>query len=247
MHSTAASVRAAIQISVGFLSNWSVTLPNGRSKRKPSGPVHHAQQRVDQVRVGGGVLVVARVEVLPEHLDGAAREVRPLVDRVDERQAVVDVPEAQREAGRPGSGASSRRCTRRSVVATTAGSRTPTGIVDSRVNPGSEQCLRMPETTATERDARHLHAGASSSPRAARGQTSPNPLVGAVVVKDGRVIGEGITQPPGEQHAEAMALEAAAEEHRRAPRCTCRSSRAATRAARRRAPTRSSRPGSRAW
>jgi diaminohydroxyphosphoribosylaminopyrimidine deaminase / 5-amino-6-(5-phosphoribosylamino)uracil reductase len=39
-----------------------------------------------------------------------------------------------------------------------------------------------------------------------RGQTSPNPMVGAVVVKDGRVIGEGRTQPPGEAHAERMAL-----------------------------------------
>ena len=38
VHSTAASARAAIHISVGFLSNWSVTLPNGRSNRKPSGP-----------------------------------------------------------------------------------------------------------------------------------------------------------------------------------------------------------------
>ena len=35
-------------------------------------------------------------------------------------------------------------------------------------------------------------------------------MVGAVVVKDGRVIGEGITQPPGREHAEVMALEAAA-------------------------------------
>ena len=38
MQSAAASTRAAIQISVGFLSNWSVTFPNGRSKAKPSGP-----------------------------------------------------------------------------------------------------------------------------------------------------------------------------------------------------------------
>jgi hypothetical protein len=38
MHSTAASARAAIHISVGFLSNWSVTFPNGRSNRNPSGP-----------------------------------------------------------------------------------------------------------------------------------------------------------------------------------------------------------------
>ena len=34
-------------------------------------------------------------------------------------------------------------------------------------------------------------------------------MVGAVVVKDGRVIGEGITQPPGQEHAEVMAIDAA--------------------------------------
>jgi diaminohydroxyphosphoribosylaminopyrimidine deaminase/5-amino-6-(5-phosphoribosylamino)uracil reductase len=65
----------------------------------------------------------------------------------------------------------------------------------------------MPETTATERDAQHLHRAIELAGRA-RGQTSPNPIVGAVVVKNGRVIGEGITQPPGEAHAEAMALAA---------------------------------------
>ncbi len=67
----------------------------------------------------------------------------------------------------------------------------------------------MPDTTATERDARHLMRAIELAARA-RGQTSPNPMVGAVVVKDGRVIGEGITQPPGEDHAEVIALEAAA-------------------------------------
>jgi diaminohydroxyphosphoribosylaminopyrimidine deaminase/5-amino-6-(5-phosphoribosylamino)uracil reductase len=69
----------------------------------------------------------------------------------------------------------------------------------------------MPGTAATERDARHLQRAIELAARA-RGQTSPNPIVGAVVVKEGRVIGEGITQPPGEQHAEAMALGACAEE-----------------------------------
>jgi diaminohydroxyphosphoribosylaminopyrimidine deaminase/5-amino-6-(5-phosphoribosylamino)uracil reductase len=44
-----------------------------------------------------------------------------------------------------------------------------------------------------------------------RGQTSPNPMVGAVVVKGDRVIGEGATQPPGEAHAERMALGACEE------------------------------------
>jgi diaminohydroxyphosphoribosylaminopyrimidine deaminase / 5-amino-6-(5-phosphoribosylamino)uracil reductase len=67
----------------------------------------------------------------------------------------------------------------------------------------------MPENTATDRDTHHLLRAIELAGRA-RGQTSPNPIVGAVVVKDGRVIGEGITQPPGEGHAEVMALEAAA-------------------------------------
>src|SRR3954464_15043604 len=67
----------------------------------------------------------------------------------------------------------------------------------------------MASTAATERDAQHLMRAIELAGRA-RGQTSPNPMVGAVVVKDGRIIGEGITQPPGESHAEVMALEAAA-------------------------------------
>ena len=40
----------------------------------------------------------------------------------------------------------------------------------------------------------------------ARGQTAPNPNVGCVIVKQGRVIGRGWTQPGGRPHAEAMAL-----------------------------------------
>ena len=40
----------------------------------------------------------------------------------------------------------------------------------------------------------------------AQGRTSPNPAVGAVVVRDGVVVGEGATQPPGQAHAEVMAL-----------------------------------------
>ena len=42
--------------------------------------------------------------------------------------------------------------------------------------------------------------------REAVGNTSPNPPVGAVLVRDGRVVGEGRTQPPGGPHAEAEAL-----------------------------------------
>jgi pyrimidine deaminase RibD-like protein len=43
----------------------------------------------------------------------------------------------------------------------------------------------------------------------ALGTVSPNPAVGAVLVRDGQVVGEGATQPPGEAHAEVVALRAA--------------------------------------
>ena len=46
--------------------------------------------------------------------------------------------------------------------------------------------------------------------REALGLSSPNPPVGAVVVKDGQVVGEGHTLPPGQAHAEIMALRQAA-------------------------------------
>lgn len=39
-----------------------------------------------------------------------------------------------------------------------------------------------------------------------RARTTPNPNVGAVITKDGRVVGRGWTQPGGRPHAEAMAL-----------------------------------------
>ena len=42
--------------------------------------------------------------------------------------------------------------------------------------------------------------------RQALGSTSPNPAVGAVVVEDGAIVGEGHTLPPGQRHAEIGAL-----------------------------------------
>ncbi len=45
--------------------------------------------------------------------------------------------------------------------------------------------------------------------RQARGSTSPNPPVGAVVVRNGTVVGVGYTLPPGQRHAEIGALEQA--------------------------------------
>ncbi|MBM2825927.1 MAG: 5-amino-6-(5-phosphoribosylamino)uracil reductase [Dehalococcoidales bacterium] len=55
---------------------------------------------------------------------------------------------------------------------------------------------------------------ALSLAKLALGQVSPNPAVGAVVVKDGVVVGQGYTQPPGSWHAEIMALKQAGEKAR---------------------------------
>src|ERR1700737_2913023 len=41
------------------------------------------------------------------------------------------------------------------------------------------------------------------------GQTAPNPMVGAVVVEDGTVVGEGYHARFGDAHAEVLALKAA--------------------------------------
>ena len=50
---------------------------------------------------------------------------------------------------------------------------------------------------------------AATLARQALGSTSPNPAVGAVVVRNGEIVGEGFTQPPGGDHAEVVALKQA--------------------------------------
>jgi len=55
---------------------------------------------------------------------------------------------------------------------------------------------------------------ALSLARLAMGYTSPNPAVGAMIVKDGLVVGMGYTQPAGSDHAEIMALHQAGDEAR---------------------------------
>src|SRR5258706_231877 len=47
--------------------------------------------------------------------------------------------------------------------------------------------------------------------RRGQGRTWPNPAVGAVVVKDGVIVGRGWTQPGGRPHAEPVALARAGE------------------------------------
>ena len=78
--------------------------------------------------------------------------------------------------------------------------------------PRPRKCApcRKPPRLPASNDRRWLAAAASL---AARGvpQARPNPAVGAIIVKQGRVIARGWTQPGGRPHAEAMALSAAGE------------------------------------
>ncbi len=60
----------------------------------------------------------------------------------------------------------------------------------------------------------HYMECALSLARLAMGYTSPNPAVGAVVVKDGLIVGMGYTQPIGSEHAEIMALRQAGDKAR---------------------------------
>lgn len=62
-------------------------------------------------------------------------------------------------------------------------------------------------TTLQQSDHAHL-ARAIELADGGRGRTSPNPLVGAVIVKDGRVVGEGFHSELGAAHAEREALAA---------------------------------------
>ena len=64
-------------------------------------------------------------------------------------------------------------------------------------------------TVATDTDRRHL-ARAIDLAEQGRGQVSPNPLVGAVIVRDDAVIAEGFHRAVGEPHAEVEAIRSAA-------------------------------------
>lgn len=48
----------------------------------------------------------------------------------------------------------------------------------------------------------------------AKGMTSPNPMVGAVIVKNGKIISEGFHEKPGSPHAEAIAISQAGKKAR---------------------------------
>ena len=62
---------------------------------------------------------------------------------------------------------------------------------------------QLPSTTTTDRA--HMIAALALA-RRGLGETWPNPTVGCVLVKDGRVVGRGRTSPGGRPHAEIGAL-----------------------------------------
>jgi diaminohydroxyphosphoribosylaminopyrimidine deaminase/5-amino-6-(5-phosphoribosylamino)uracil reductase len=64
------------------------------------------------------------------------------------------------------------------------------------------------ERPAQSRDRAHMRRALSLA-RKGWGQTAPNPMVGAVVVRDGAVVGEGFHRRFGGPHAEVEALRAA--------------------------------------
>ena len=67
--------------------------------------------------------------------------------------------------------------------------------------------------SSKERDAEHMRRAIELA-RKGWGQTAPNPMVGAVVVKDGAIVGEGYHARFGEAHAEVLALKAAGDRAR---------------------------------
>ena len=60
-------------------------------------------------------------------------------------------------------------------------------------------------TVSTEQEASYLRRALELAEQG-RGQVSPNPLVGAVIVSDGEVIGEGFHAQLGDLHAERAAI-----------------------------------------
>ncbi len=68
-----------------------------------------------------------------------------------------------------------------------------------------------PAPVATSQDDERFMRLALELGRRGLGNTWPNPAVGAVIVKDGVIVGRGWTQPGGRPHAETQALKRAGE------------------------------------
>ena len=76
--------------------------------------------------------------------------------------------------------------------------------------PGAEEQSAPSATESKAADLRFMQLALTLG-RRGLGRTWPNPAVGAVVVKDGIIVGRGWTQPGGRPHAEPVALAQAGE------------------------------------
>ena len=65
----------------------------------------------------------------------------------------------------------------------------------------------------TAKDRLYMHQALDLAAKA-RGRTSPNPMVGAVIVRDDEIVGQGYHRAAGQPHAEIEALEQAGEQAR---------------------------------
>jgi len=81
------------------------------------------------------------------------------------------------------------------------------------MSAGSTDATSIASRRADERDAAFMRRALTLAKKG-WGQTAPNPMVGAVVVKDGTVVGEGYHTRFGAPHAEVEALRAAGERAR---------------------------------
>lgn len=75
-------------------------------------------------------------------------------------------------------------------------------------NPGSTSGVILKEGRKFMTDAHYMNLALELA-RQGEGQTGANPLVGAVVVKDGEVVGMGAHLKYGEAHAEVHAIQMA--------------------------------------
>jgi len=87
---------------------------------------------------------------------------------------------------------------------------TPAAVPPTRVTveqgvPLTDQSISPMTTQLTGTDRAHLRRALELA-EGGRGGVSPNPLVGAVIVRDGEVIGEGFHAELGDLHAERAAL-----------------------------------------
>ncbi|GLJ49769.1 hypothetical protein SUGI_1056890 [Cryptomeria japonica] len=85
-------------------------------------------------------------------------------------------------------------------------------VVSRNLRKGTCGCARSGGFTvaplpqgATKEDAQYVRMCVSIA-RKALGYTSPNPMVGCVIVKDGQIVGQGFHPKAGEPHAEVFAL-----------------------------------------